>query len=181
MTAFLVHPFSEARRIEDRQPTNNALEALKALMPDLTQYECRCEGPNDYATGLRVYWELSGDMIICEHDIVPTEEAIRSLLACHDPVCTVPYILYPESTGLPYAILSVLEAEWFTAKKSSLGLVKLSASWRARVPKPDYVDWRAVDIQINKLVDASGLWWHLHLSQCIKHNHQSKVRSVPKC
>ncbi len=177
MTAFLVHPFSESRRLEDRQPTNDALARLKETMPELTQYECRCEGSNDYATGLRVYWELAGDMIICEHDIVPTEDAIRSLLRCHELTCSVPYLLYPESTGLSHLIYSVQGTEWFTASRSALGLVKLSASWRSRVPKPEYVDWRALDIQVNKLVEASGLRWHLHLSENIVHNHQSKIRS----
>ena len=183
MTAYIVHPYSDARPA-DRQWCSDQLALFIQQLPDVEQYYAYCVGSTDYATALRVYWELSGHMLIVEHDIVPTEEQIRELIDCPHPLCTVPYWLWPKSTGLIDAIQSVRTDGNFDvppdqkfADFSSLGLVKLSAEFRASVGKPSIVQWNNVDIEINRLVSLGHYRWHIHRPM-VEHYHGPRLKET---
>ena len=186
MTAFIVHPYSDARPA-DRQWCSDQLALFTTQLPDVEQYHAYCVGSTDYATALRVYWELSGHMVIVEHDIVPTEEQVRELIDCPHPLCTIPYWLWPESTGLTYALCSaflvtehgkvcVPDGEAY-ADFSALGLVKLSAEFRASVGKPSIVQWNNVDIEINRLVSLGHYRWHIHRPM-VEHYHGPRLKET---
>jgi hypothetical protein len=52
-----------------------------------------------YDTAFRAAWKQAGEeqrpFLNLESDIVPTELAFRQLLECTEPICTVPYVLFP--------------------------------------------------------------------------------------
>lgn len=104
-------------------------------------------------------------------------EAVDDMIACPFPLCSVPYLLYPVTTGWDQVVWSFMvdvdrwgdrNDEWAT--HSSLGLVKLSPNVRDMIPMPD-VRWSLVDAQVNKSIRNLDLLWHMHWPET-QHNHK---------
>jgi hypothetical protein len=57
-----------------------------------TVYHVRCTEPDDYEIAVRAVWGTT-DLLIAEHDIVPTVAALAGLAACPEPVCAQAYAL----------------------------------------------------------------------------------------
>jgi hypothetical protein len=107
------------------------------------------DDPYAYADLLRLCWHLVGEVVICEHDVLPPHRSIARLIACPEPWCT--------------------HLHWIEDRYQSdtLGLCHFSAALRLRYPEladdalapPDpqtYVrrGWTALDPAANEATMA---------------------------
>jgi hypothetical protein len=60
----------------------------------------RCATPTTYERAVRHWWGRT-DLLLTEHDVVPTVQALADLLTCPEPVCAVAYPLYADPVTLP--------------------------------------------------------------------------------
>lgn len=144
-----------------------------------------------YPDGLKSIWPMEADIIVQEHDITVSDWAYRELSSCGYPFCTMPYVLYPATTGLTHKIWSVgnfsndgkkveqltldlpdplLERlhlgdsypDWMD--HSGLGFVKLSRPGRKGLGEPWFhaSSWRNVDMAISLYMWRQNVRWHVH-------------------
>lgn len=53
------------------------------------------------------YWNRGGDLIVIEHDVLPTLRMVYEMATCPHEVCMQLYKLHPESTKLPKSVYCV--------------------------------------------------------------------------
>ena len=181
----IFHPFNPTTRPADQIPT---WQLLKTFPPEIPRVDWLCVKPFDYHEGLVTAWQSPGDLIVIEHDNVPTLDQISDMLRCNEACCTTPYWVGPPSTGQTGSIVSVNslnnppitsisrsghQPNGYTmvrADHSSIGCIKLSAAWRRLVGLPTREVWFAVENSVNIRVAESGQTWHVHWPMC-RHNH----------
>lgn len=113
----LLHPYVPGHRPADQCPTWEALADLLD-MEGGQQWHVPCRNPQDYAMALRVAGGSGADVLVVEHDIVPTRELVTELVACEHPFCATDYVVeagrlwssLPEGLGLGLAL--VRTAAW---------------------------------------------------------------------
>ena len=57
-------------------------------------------------------WETKADLIIMEHDVVPTLEMIDNISKCNEILCTEAYALNKGTTGLEKPVMSHRYIDW---------------------------------------------------------------------
>jgi len=103
---------------------------------------------------------------------------------CSYPLCSVPYPLYPVTTGWDQVVWSFMAGNWWGkygddwATHSGLGLVKISPMVRDIIPPPD-VRWSLVDAQVNKNIKSLDLLWHMHWPET-EHEHKGAWGATAK-
>ena len=130
-------------------------DTLKAVQ--YSGYWCRfCDlDPNDagaYGRLVRQLWRSQVSVIICEHDVVPTQEQLNTLQACDHDWCSYSYDgdLYP---GGPM-----------------FGLVRLSGRLMA-----DHPHAAEVALVIGKRRDTEAEWWRVDALMA----RDLQIRGVP--
>lgn len=91
----------------------------EAHLQDLQQLDLEViydNAPGDwihYSETFRATWRRARayrvGMINSESDVVPTLEAFRQVLSCPEQICTVPYVVWGNNTGLPIGHSAVIE------------------------------------------------------------------------
>lgn len=147
-----------------------------------------------YSKAVRSLWGGPDKLIIQEHDVDFPSDRADELVNCSYPYCTVPYLLYPVTTGLDEPVYSIRN-DYFDADGnevlfswadkgeefvnfSALGLVKLGAQRKSLSPPP-LTHWASLDVCVNHLLRESGQFmmysyspiWHVHWP-ATQHHHQ---------
>lgn len=179
----VLHPFVPDHRAGDQVSTWRLLHALPTDRYEVVHWPC--DNFLRYHDLIRRYWESDADLILIEQDVVPTIDQLAELLACPEPVCTVPYWIGPASSGQLGALISIhdgaarpYDETVMRAPHSALGCVKLAASWRASVAVPARSLWYAVENAINVRVQASVGTWHCHWPICAHYHGNLQPREV---
>lgn len=114
----------------------------------------------DYDILMRRYWDKPGELVVCEHDVVPTQSALALLQNCSESgVCAQAYELF---RGEHYAHRYVLYQgtllphiaegdEW--ADLIGFGLTRWSEEWRKAHPWP-----RDLRKAKGRIVDLDSRW-----------------------
>lgn len=112
--------------------------------------------PGAYARLFAFLWEQAGDLIVCEHDNVPTAVQVADLAACGHEWCGYGY----DKDGR-----RVVRA---------LGFTRLSAGLRARWPtlgreaaviqddRPRWCPWQSLDSRLALKLTGLGVTWIEH-------------------
>jgi hypothetical protein len=130
-----------------------------------------CTDDYDYDKLFRVFWNANATLVNVEHDVRVSSDVLNELIDCGHDFCTIPYVLYPVTTGLKEPTSSVSSNGVF----SSLGCVKLSmARTKARVLW-DSVCWNLVDFAVNNTLkqEIAGFRWHVHTGS-VFHDHKGE-------
>ena len=107
------------------------------------------------------------DLIIMDHDIVPTQEQIDSLLNCKEDACIYSYYI-PISATQGYGLLD----------SYGTGLIKFSLKFQKENDVNELFNTNTfidIDAKMNEYMKAHNYKWHNH--GIVKHNH--KVEDLP--
>ena len=85
MPTVLLHPYVPRYKPADQAPCWEALHGV-ALDTAVKVHHFACTGATDYARGLNDLWGHGVDIVICEHDIVPTSVQVMELEMCPENV-----------------------------------------------------------------------------------------------
>jgi hypothetical protein len=120
--------------------------------------------PFSYARWLQTMWNTGGDLIITEHDMVPTAVHVRRLLACEAEWCGHPYHVGEGryATGLGFC-------------KFSHNLMRrrpLAAQHAAQSPRTGggLMPWQGLNESIERALTRAGEKMHVH-EGAIPHLH----------
>jgi len=174
MKPILLRPMAPSRK-DDWTPSPRNFPAVRYAF---------CEGPYDYAAFLQRNWNHPQALLIQEHDVHASFDLVDDLIMCSYPLCSVPYRLYPVTTGWDRVVWSFMVGDawgeygddWAT--HSGLGLVKISPMVRDIIPAPD-VRWSLVDAQVNKNIKSLDLLWHMHWPET-EHEHKGAWDATAK-
>ena len=157
----------------------DSLEALhsaqKGILPDydrpVTLRAIWMYSPTDYWKTLVDWWKYD-DLIIVEHDIMPTAAHLDSLLQCDYPACTVPYMLdgqdrsslfeFHDGTNRQYGMRAIPAF----CDGSGIGLARLRLDAQEVVniaAQPYGGHWSLNDYWISEELRRAGIPWHVHL------------------
>lgn len=156
MSFRILHPFSPTVRPADQVATWAWLHEAETLGKADVKH-APCLSPKDYAIELNRHWSFYGDLVIVEHDIVPSHDSLYEFATCPRPFCAADYRL---SSGELWSEV---------ADHDCLGLVRMtrrlreSVSSRPSVPQVPYGDLA------HALGERLGMRAHLH--GAVTHNH----------
>lgn len=93
----LVHPYSRDPTYALRQ--RDTWDMLASVEPELRErgwstVHLACGTDNVYEETLRGLWSVPRDIIILEHDMVPTMHMLHALAECREPLCAQAYRLH---------------------------------------------------------------------------------------
>ena len=138
-----------------------------------------CTKPDDYEKAVKQVWGLD-DLLIWEHDIIPTLTMLEDLAACPWPVCAQAYKLYPATTVLPAPAYAhrrtacefINEGDEF-CNLVGFGLTKISLDVQNKID-PNIFDvntWRSLDTVFSLKMLSLGIRAHVHWPE-VRHNHR---------
>lgn len=157
MKPTLLHVYDPKCRPADQVQTWEALGTLQVA--DLVDVvHAATIGPTSYAAALQDHWEVPGDLLVCEQDIVPRVWHLIELLDCPEDFCTWDYML---ANGVAWSS----KPEWFGA-----GLVKYGPSARAYVverPQVPQMTWKGMPARLRWRLPP----FHVH-RPLVLHNHR---------
>jgi hypothetical protein len=114
VTLLVLHPYAPGVRPADQQPCWEALADLRFTHGyDVLDYPC--VGPFGYRDALASVWYWKADVVIVEHDIVPSPLELKALEVCPLEFCAFDYQCHgkgtwseiPEGLGLGLSKLSL--------------------------------------------------------------------------
>lgn len=157
-TAQVVVPYTlDGLRTETR-------DAVMAWGGDYVFHRLPDTDPYAYAHALIEWWRTPADLVVIEHDIVPTPGMIAGLLACPEPWCGHPYHVgdgrYTYGLGLCKIGRSILDRY--------PGLAEIAL--RDHRGRPGQVHWRSVNEAIERQLTRYGHRLHRH-SPAAAHLH----------
>jgi len=168
------------------------IEWLQSHVEELTSrgwriVECPCEGDDDYENGFRSLWG-EDDLIILEHDVVPTLDALLALADCGRDLCAQAYQFYFRSNDAPGEMLGfnmcrvVLPggAQGYVpdgadqADFVGFGMTKIARHFQVnnRLDLPAG-RWGDLDSRFCEWVRGRGFTWHVHWPY-VKHNQMTE-------
>ncbi len=117
----ILAPFSLKVSENRRKETDNFINSIKKKYKIIRE---RTENPGEYEMFLNKWWNKE-DIIILEHDIVPSELDLEELIKCKYDICAYNYYLYQCSTYLKENVLAHRnkEKKWITEKDDFADLV----------------------------------------------------------
>ncbi len=158
------------------------------------------EQPSEYELFINEYWQQD-DIIILEHDLVPTEKDLEELIKCKYYICSFNYYLYQCSTLLKYPVIAnrkiiyinnLINYEWIKETDdfcdlSSLGFIKINKEIQYRIDLKEIINnsIKRKNIKYDNSIQSSGINFDYNLSneffklnkpihihhKLIKHNH----------
>jgi hypothetical protein len=155
----------------------------------VTVVEWPCEdntpGASDYERKFRQLWGKD-DLIVVEHDVVPTMEGLVRLAECPHDLCARVYRFYLASHDEPDKLLGfnmcrvlmpggsqgyVADGET-EADFVGFGMTRISMRFQVAHPVLDFPwgGWGNLDSRFCEWTCGMGLKWHVHWP-CAKHNH----------
>lgn len=165
----ILHPYTPNYRMDAQQHTFQALDVISSDFDSLPVSKLtinHCKTPNKidaYEQVIIQNWGLD-DLIICEQDIVPTTQDIKSLIECSCSVCVAAHYLYPCSIGGNHPVIAHRKwngqkIEWLTegerfADIVALGLIKIDKE----VQQATNINllqrglWDSIDIRLSDLL-----------------------------
>ena len=182
----LLHPWSALGGASEA--TWAALEPIRRWGP-LPVLDAPCLRDTDYAEALASVWDLGWDLLVVEHDLVPTLDCVRRLATCSGPVCAQAYPLHPQTTRLPRSVWSPkvwdghrylwVEALAERADAFGLGCTVLRGQFQRAVPASLWrrQPWWQLDTVLSGLARERRLQAHVHWPS-ISHLHGEPV-AVP--
>lgn len=158
VAATLLHLYCPGSRPGDQTTTWEALATCR--WPDGLDIK-HCPGPDplDNARWLATFWDLPGDLLTLEQDIIVTPWHVRSLLECKRHFCAFDFLL---AHGVPWTEVP---------GGTGIGLAKMSATARAAVqsrPAAPQVPWHDLAGVLFERMPAV----HVH-RPLIGHNHKA--------
>lgn len=183
--------FPEPGRVDRRRELDRARAELLGLDPpglrivDIPPQLARV----GYVNVVRAAWCTVEDLVVVEHDIVPTAAALASFDTCEHPLCAVAYLIHRDTlgplTGGPVYVHRAGIAgqlEWIRegdlwADRVGLGLTRIRWEARALAGWPDdragQLTYENLDEQLSGwLADRLGTRWHVHWP-AVEHLHQT--------
>ena|SRR5579863_5108194 len=175
--------FSGGLRAKDEEETKAAVENL-GLDLDLNLKVVS----ERWDVALRRLWDYEGDIIVMEHDVVPTVDMAREMLACPSIWCTQLYRLYHASTNLHFEVYGNRylndrgEFYFKLADKpydeysdaASLCFTKFTHEFRKKIDPKFFTDPTLdlvnLDHKISLKAVELGIKCHVHTPE-MKHNH----------
>ena len=166
-------------------------EASRKFIREFCVYpvvQLQCIGEHDYPQFIMRYWGRD-DLIILEHDIVPTNKQINlmmQLLEAHDLVA-FRYMLYPSATGLetPVCIHRVADDSncgwhWLRddeeyADYAGFGFTgfTVEAQSALRYPLfPPNQGWNSCDTHVSLRYIRQGMKFYVPKGLWVRHDHQ---------
>lgn len=181
----MLRPYVPQLRPNDTEPSLMAV--IKWNNSSYTRHieNVKMQHPDNYEAMLRHVWGQD-DLIIIEHDIVPTFDDLQGLIHCACPVCVGAYYLYPPVSGTKQPVVAHRKVmpdsshawleygeEW--ADIVSMGLIKISREAQRMCSFNDLIwgSWDNLDIRLSKLLRDSlhrELPFHVHWP-IVEHRH----------
>lgn len=171
----IFYPYADVRR-------NERAASVRAVV-GLAENRCIvrphwCYEDVDYALGLRSVWNDPDDLVIIEHDIVPSPTQVNELLECNNSLCCFAYYLAPHFTGNIKPIFAqsndgvAIEKGDSYCLSSGLGFVKIAPFIRERTELPPIEGWVHFDMAVNRTIRKAfkDISWHVHWPP-VRHEH----------
>lgn len=186
----LLYPYPVGTEYEVRQ--KESMEFLQEIVNlgtlPITIIARTCNTVFDYSDAIGNLWQC-GDLVIMEHDIVPTLrdlELMRILLSRH-PLVAFPYLLYPQSTlleriELAHRVVNDTKLGWRWANTvddlevdfAGLGFSGISQQVQQLFSREWFYDshpWVTLDTELSLKLQRYGLRWYMP-KVFVKHNHE---------
>lgn len=128
-------------------------------------------GPADdaYFNLLATCWAEPGDLLVVEHDMLPTVGVVDEMLACRWPWCASPY-----EVANRQRITDGLGCTKFSATLKQLHPSLMQAVGEICDDGLPAKNWRRLDTRVARMLRARGLMPHLHTDSL--HLHDYRVR-----
>lgn len=143
MALVVLHPYAPGVRPADQQPCWEALGELR-LHHSIDVVDWACKGPFGYREALLSVWYWSVDLVIVEHDIVPSILEIDVLRLCPNEFCAFDYQCHgkggwteiPEGLGLGLSKITqkARVAVKQTPQVPRVGWLEIAGEMRDRLP-----------------------------------------------
>ena len=156
MAYMVFHPFAPTVRPSDQVGTWTFLRRFESI-GRVPVAHLPCLEPCDYAHWLDRWWSFAGDLVIVEHDVVPSLDALDGFVGCPQAFCAADYRL---SSGELWSKVTDHDCLGLSCLKGSL---RESVKARPAVPKVPYGDLAY------ELGRRLGVRAHLHPQ--VTHNH----------
>jgi hypothetical protein len=175
----ILFPYKPNERPEDQLETTLLYGTLKDM-----RFNClrlpTTDQRHEYVRVLRENW-LREELVIIEHDVVPTIDMVNWLIKCDHSICAQAFYLYPKSTNLKEPVIAHRDASERWIKQGvayapywSLGATKITllAQKVADLTRLDELPrGKWLDGWLSEKCAAAGLFAHIHYPVA-KHNHQ---------
>ena len=169
-------------REEQKIPFENINELSKYFETEIIE----AKDEYTYFETIKKYWKKK-EIIIVEHDLVPTKEQILNLIYCKEPFCSYPYFLDYKRKRLSISQLnynpmindySISEypkgifPEYADANGIGVSKISLPFQYKINIEKYDVekYKWTYIDTFLSKEMAKINQRWHLHYP-VLEHYH----------
>ena len=180
MGTVLFHPY--AIDGGSRDETWEALAGIRR-MGSVAVLDAPCDDWGDYTRWLATLWGQGQQLLVLEHDLVPTPWALAGLLGCRAPICAQAYRAYPPTTGRVapvyahcqfdgHSMLPVEEGQEY-ADDFALGFTMLRRPFQGQtaVQRWGASTWQNLSVVLSQEARRVGMRAHLHWP-AVEHLHQ---------
>lgn len=156
------HPLIVASRLEGDGLRTSEYEVLDLV----------CDGPFDYWSGLASVWGSDQTVVNVERDMEFSDDLVRELLSCPQPLCAFPYRVLP--SGWPGFLYSAAFRDWVSegtdfASFSAIGFCKITPEARSG-SELERKSWEHLETGVHNAVAHGKRFWHLHWPEIV-HYH----------
>lgn len=144
----LLHPYTPGFNDAGQSGCREFFQQHESELMNWTVMHCLCDDPYAYERYLLSVW--GQDLIIVEHDIVPTVEMLISLAECPHPLCVQAYkgnkqFVQMKDTGEAWEPITEGD-EWCDI--AGLGLVRISKGIQEEIGGWEPGTWNTLDIRM---------------------------------
>jgi hypothetical protein len=170
----IIHPFCPHVRFENQKETWSAVLELQKKFPVLNVAVAAFHSESilpSYAKILRDFWSEPYDIILLEQDIVPTFEALKSLVNCEELLCSFDSMYDYEADASHPGIVNIVPSHSEFCDLGSFGFCKLSKEFRSLISfRPKDSESDILDTRLSEEIRKYGVKFHAHRPR-LKHNH----------